>query len=146
MPRMKRCNVANIATHRALLRDQSLQALLRTWTGLMIDLGNRISALPSQPGDDPMLAWGFVFAIDSFRYNEPAVCALLRVVRDMTVRPTYSEVFGIVDASLALRAEVNEFLANRKRDGVGLQEWGRKPIKKLSPIRTTGKIGFVRGN
>jgi hypothetical protein len=143
---MKSRNVAKTAD-RSLLRDQSLQAILRTWSGLMVDLGNRISKLPSQP-DDPMKGWGFVFAIDGLRYNEPAVCALLRVVNDMEARPTYEEIFQMVGASLALRHEVNELLASRKRDGVHHQEVGRKQKRtvRIAPIRTTGKIGFVRGN
>ena len=126
----------------------------------MMDLGTRISKLPTQP-DDPMMGWGFVFAIDTLREIEPAICALIRVVRDMTVRPTYGEVFDIVSRSLAMRDDLEELLAQRRRDGIGLQERarGRRVNRSVSipaqvsvrkskspPLRTNGPIGFTRGN
>jgi hypothetical protein len=82
--------------------------------------------------------WGFVFAIDSFRYNEPAIRALIRVVNGWEVRPTWEEMFQIVDASLLLRTELRELLDQRKKDGIYLEELGR-PMPKPRPR-------FVRGN
>jgi hypothetical protein len=44
---MKKKDVSKTGTvpskSRSLLRDQSLTAIAKTWTGLMVDLANRIS-------------------------------------------------------------------------------------------------------
>jgi hypothetical protein len=121
-------------TRKALLRDQSLQAVLKTWTPRMVDVGNKISSLPPQAGPDPMLAWGFLFALDALRYNEPALKALQEVVDELTERPTHQELFQMVDGLLAFKLEVKTLVKNQSQ------------YRRLNRIRTSGPIRFRRGN
>jgi hypothetical protein len=123
--------VKNDNPRRALLRNQSFRAVIDTWTPRMIDVGARISALPPQ-SCDLMDIWGFVFALDALRHNEPALKVLQEVVDEFAERPKHEELFQIVDRLLAFKVEVNTVVKNQRQ--------------QLHRDRTKGPIGFVRGN
>jgi len=116
---------------KALLRDQSFRAILKTWTPKMIEVGNKISTLPAQV-DDPMKGWGFVFALDALRHRAPAIQALLEVVAELKHRPQREEVFAMVDRLLAFKVETKTSLKNH--------------AAFQANQKTTGKVRFVRRN
>jgi hypothetical protein len=123
--------VKNNNPRRALLRIQSFQAVLKIWTPRMIDVGEKLSALPPQ-SEDLNDIWGFALALDALRHNEPAVRALQEVVDELTERPKREEPFQMVDRLLAFKVEIRTAVKNQRQ--------------QLHRERTPGKIGFVRGN
>ena len=126
--------ILNKDPRQALLSQRALRAIQKTWTAKMLQVSDAIAALPPQYGDGMVEArmnvWGFIFAIDSLRNNAPAIQVLLEVVDTFIERPKHQDVFAIVDRLLAFKVE-----------------WKKKLKNHTAPApKTTGKVGFRRGN
>ena len=122
-----------------LLSLKSASAIMKGWTPKMREVADVINQLPPQAGTDPMLEWGFVFAIDALRDNAPAIQALFEAMDELTwevikVRPTREELFQMADRLLAFKVEVRTKLKNHVTPANHVA---------LGP-RTSGKVGFVR--
>jgi hypothetical protein len=118
-----------------LLSLKSVSALIKTWTPKMREVADHINQLPPQAGPDPMLEWGFVFAIDALRDNAPAIQALLEAfeardasIEGIMVRPKREELFQMADRLLAFKVEWKTKLKNHVAPGP----------------KTTAKVRFQR--
>ena len=77
-------------------------------------------------------------------WGDRAIAALFDVADMLEVCPDHHEVIRLGKTLLKVNHALNKLLAKRKRDGVARQERRTKTPVKVLPIRTPGKVGFVR--
>jgi hypothetical protein len=117
------------------------------WTPEMMILSSKLHMLPDPPGERaPRNHEVGIDHLNSFPRGSEAIEALFDLVDDLKYRPDGTDVFRMGMYVIKANVELDALLANRRRDGVGLQERRRKRLSKISPTRTTGKIGFTREN
>jgi hypothetical protein len=97
---------------RPLMSLQSFRLMRDSWPKPVFDLVYRLCKLPVQYGASMQDGHGFVLAIDLLRDNKPALAALAggvdELVDTLEVRPTYEDIFALVDRLLAFKVEVNQ--------------------------------------
>lgn len=87
---------------RPLFSKASLNAMFDTWSDSMQETGRKLADLPVYEDATPFEAFGFFCALDGLRGNEPALRALFVAADELMVRPTYEEVFQIIEQMRAM--------------------------------------------
>jgi hypothetical protein len=123
-----------------LLRPRAMEAIAAQWTDQMCELATKLAKLPSQMGwdEDPLLPYGFFFAIDTMLDKPASIRALLRIADDLEERPTYLQMFEMARTARAMRKEVGLLLKKRTE--------AKTPPRCVSRRTTSGPIGFRRGD
>jgi hypothetical protein len=114
------------------------------WSSEMMILASKLHRLPKPDAEtgDKTHEVG-IDKLSNLPRGREAIEALFDLSDDLNYCPDYEEVVWLGRVVIKTNMELDALLAKRRRDRVGLQE---KRRKRTTPIRTTGPIGFTRGN
>jgi hypothetical protein len=116
------------------------------WSPEMMILATKLHRLPKPDGETAHEVG--IDRLNNLPHGPEAIEALFDLADQMKHCPDHREVVMLGKIVLKANVELNALLAQRKRYDVGRIERrrGKRPVKKLPPIRTAGPIGFTRGN